>query len=179
MFSTLPDGETLVLKLADDTADDSRVLTPDHNLRNIFADALRAIQLDASTQTDSKDASSSNETLTSVALDFISSNFPAVLIASSMLHQAAKTVQCCIRRFVGSSDTARQRAVATTQQQEDALFRTHLSRLRAIELMCMNSRDVIYDFADGTILLLDEQILAQVDAYLGTSRFRLRSPMTP
>ena len=114
-FSTLPDGETLVPKLADDTADDSRALTPD---------GPRAIQLDAPTQTDSKDASSSNETLASIAFDFIASDMSAVLIASSMLHQAAKTVQRCIRRFIGSSDTARQRAVATIQQQEDALFRT-------------------------------------------------------
>ena len=110
----------------------SPVLTPDHNLQNNFVGDRRAIQLDASTQTDSNDASSSNETLTLVALDFISSNSPAVLVASSMLHQAAKTVQRCIRRFIGSSDTARQRAVATIQQQEDALFRTYRNRLRAI-----------------------------------------------
>jgi hypothetical protein len=103
----------------------SPVLTPDHNLQNNLVGDRRAIQLDASTQTDSNDASSSsssNETLTLVALDFISSNSPAVLIASSMLHQAAKTVQRSIRRFIGSSDTARQRAVATFQQKEDALF---------------------------------------------------------
>ena len=138
-FSTLSDGETLVPKLADDTADDSRVLTPDHNLRNYFTDGPRAIQLDASTQTDRKDASSSNETLPSIAFDFIASDMSAVLIASSMLHQAAKTVQRCIRRFIGSSDTARQRAVATFQQKENALFNIYLARLRAIQLMCMHS----------------------------------------
>ena len=117
----------------------SPVLTADHNLRNIFADGLRVIQLDASTQTDSKDASSSDETLASVALDLISSNMPAVLIVSSMLHQAAKTVRRSIRRFIGPSDTARQRAVATFQQKEDALFNIYLARLRAIQLMCMYS----------------------------------------
>ena len=126
------------------------VLTPVHNLRNHLVNDRRVIQLDASTQTDSNDASSSsalNETLTSVALDFVSSNSPAVLIANSMLHQAAKTVQRSIRRFIGSSDTARQRAVATFQQKEDALFNIYLARLRAIQLMSMHSRDAIGDFA--------------------------------
>ena len=132
-------------KLADDTADDSRVLTPDHDQRNYFTDGPRVIQLDASTQTDGKDASSSNETLTSIAFGFIASEMPEVLIASSMLHQAAKTIQRCIRRFIGSSDTARQRAVATFQQKEDARFNMHLARLRAIQLMCMYSRDAIKD----------------------------------
>ena len=74
-------------------------------------------------------APTSNQTLTSVALDFVSSNMPTVLIASSMLHQAAKTVRRCIRRFIGSSDKARQQAVAAIQQQEDAHFRTYLSRM--------------------------------------------------
>ena len=38
----------------------SPVLTPDHNLRNYFVGGRRAIQLGASTQTDSNDASSSS-----------------------------------------------------------------------------------------------------------------------
>ena len=82
----------------------------------------------------------SNETLTSVALSFISCNLSAVLISSSVAHQAAKTVQRCIRRFLGSTDTARKRAVAVLQQHEDRLDGTCLGRLRAIQTMCMNSR---------------------------------------
>jgi len=102
--------------------------------------------------------------LASIAFDFIASDMPAVLIASSMLHQAAKTVQRCIRRFIGSSDMARQRAVATFQQKEGALFNIYLARLRAIQLTCMHSRDAIGDYA-GTILHVDERKLKEVDTY--------------
>ena len=145
----------------------SPVLTPVHNLRNHLVNDRRVIQLDASTQTDSNDASSSsalNETLTSVALDFVSSNSPAVLIANSMLHQAAKTVQRSIRRFIGFSDKARQRSVATLQQKEDALFNTYLARLRASQLMCMHSRDAIRHFAES-ILHISETTLKDIDTY--------------
>ena len=147
----------------------SPVLTPDHNLRNNFVGGRLATQLDTSTQTDNNDtdlfATTSIETLLSVALDFISSNLPAVCIASSMLHQAAKTVQRSIRRFIGSSDTARQREVATFQQKEDALFNIYLARLRAIQLMCMHSRDAIGHFAEGTILHVNERQLKEADTY--------------
>ena len=97
--------------------------------------------------------------LSPVALDLISSNMPAVLIASSMLHQAAKTVQRSIRRSIGSSDTARQRAVATFQQKENALFDIYLARLRAIQLMCMKSPGYLDNFMEGTILHVKERQL--------------------
>ena len=82
-----------------------------------------------------------------------------------MLHQAAKTVQRSIRRFIGSSDTARQRAVATFQQKEDALFNIYLSRLRAIQLMCMGPPGYLEYFMEGTILHVNERQLKEVDIY--------------
>ena len=84
-----------------------------------------------------------------------------------MLHQAAKTVRRCIQRFIGSSDKARQQAAAAIQQQEDVHFRTYLSRIRATELMYMNSRDTY--FSSQTILLFDESELAKFDAYHSVS----------
>ena len=92
---------------------------------------------------------------------------PAVLIASSMLHQAAKAVRRCIRRFIGSSDKALQQAVAAIQQQEDAHFKTYPSRICATELMHMNSRDTF--FGRQTILLFDESELAKLDVYHSVS----------
>ena len=89
-----------------------------------------------------------------------------------MLQQAAKTIQRCIRRFIGSSDTARQRAVATFQQKEDALVNIYLARLRAIQLMCMQSHgpggqgylEMGY-FTEGSILHVNERQLKEVDTY--------------
>ena len=82
-----------------------------------------------------------------------------------MLHQAAKTVQRSIRRFIGFSDKARQRSVATLQQKEDALFNIYLARLRASQLMCMHSRDAIGRFAEGSILHISEITLKDVNTY--------------
>jgi hypothetical protein len=108
----------------------------------------------------------SNETLTSAALSFISCNLPAVLISSSIAHQAAKTVQRCIRRFLGSTDTARKRAVAALQQQDDRLYGTYLGRRRTIQTMCMNNRTAAsVKFSEGTILLVSGTQLEEIDAY--------------
>ena len=109
----------------------------------------------------------SNETLTSVALSFTSCNLPAVLISASIAHQAAKTVQRCIMRFLGPTGTAWKRAGAVLQQREDAHFRKYLSRIRATELMYMNCRDTY--FSSQTTLLFNELEPAKLDAYYSVS----------
>ena len=85
------------------------------------------VKLDAATQT------STPTTLTAAARSLIRANPAAALLASSIMHQAASTIQRRFKRHFSRTEVFRKKAKSLIVHQENAHFARYLSRVLALQ----------------------------------------------
>ena len=91
------------------------------------------VKLDAATQT------STLTTLLATASSLIRANPAAVLLASSMMNQAAPTIQRRFKRHVTRTEFFRKKAESFIQRQENNHFAIYLSRVLALQSFIVES----------------------------------------